>query len=126
MMLAPVGPIASAVLGNLGKDEFGGKPSLGEVGSDSLLRLFRRNLRVEEHQHGGAGSAEGGAEDAGISGEFLERGKQRTERRAIRLVDAVFESRMQQVRTVLRERREQEHRVLDVGDSVGTRVLEGQ
>jgi hypothetical protein len=59
--------------------------------SDSLLRFFRWNFRVEEHQHRRASSAERGAEDAGISREFLERGKQRTERRAIRLVDAVFQ-----------------------------------
>jgi hypothetical protein len=41
-------------------------------------------------------------------------------------VDAVFESRGEQVGTILRERREQEHRVLNVGDGVGARVLEWQ
>ena len=92
-MLAPVGSVASAVLGDLRENEFGGQPALGEVGGDSLLRLFRWNLRVEKHQHRRACSAQRGAEDAGFSGEFLERGKQRREGRAIRLVDAVFERR---------------------------------
>src|ERR1019366_3128134 len=98
-----VDSIASTVERDLGEEEFGGKPALGEVSGDSLLRLLRWNLRIEEHQYGRASTAEGGAEDAGISSEFLERGKQRTERRAIRLVDAVFESRGEQVGTVLGE-----------------------
>ena len=108
-MLLPVGPIASTVERDLGENEFGGKPALGEVSSDSLLRLLRWNLRIEEHEHGRTRSAEGGAEDAGISGEFLEHGQQRSERRAIGLVDAVFERRGKQVTAVLREGREQEH-----------------
>jgi len=41
MMLAPVGSIASTVERDLGEEKFGGKPALGEVSSDSLLRLFR-------------------------------------------------------------------------------------
>ncbi len=125
-MLLPVGPIASAVERDLGEDEFGGEVAFGEVGGDSLFRLFRGNFGIEEHKHGWARSAESGAEDAGISFEFLERGQQRTERRAIRLVNAVFERRGEQVGTILRERREQQHRVLNVGDGIGARVLEGQ
>jgi len=126
MVLAPVGPIASAVLGDLGKDEFGGEPAFGEVGGDSLLRLLYRNLRIEKYQHRRTGSAEGGTEDARISPEFLERGKQRAERRAIRLVDAVFERGGEQISAVLRERGQEQHRVLNVGDGVGARVLERQ
>ncbi len=125
-MLAPVGPIAPAVLGDLGQDEFGGKPAFGKVGSDSLSRLLGWHLRIEEHQHGGAGSAESGAEDAGISSEFLERGKQWAEWRAVRLVDAVFESRRKQISAVLRERSQEQHRILNVGDGVRPRVLKGQ
>jgi hypothetical protein len=41
MMLAPVGSIASTVERDLGQNEFGGEPALGEVGGDSLLRRFR-------------------------------------------------------------------------------------
>src|ERR1700686_3515804 len=109
MMLAPVGSIGSTVECDLREEEFGGEPALGEVRSDSLLGPFRWNLRVEEHEHGRARSAEGGSEDAGIAGEFLEGGKQRRERRPIRLMNAVFESRGEQVRTILRECREQQH-----------------
>src|SRR5208282_3267502 len=126
MMLAPVGSVASTVLRDLGEGEFSGKPSLGEVSGDSLLRLLRWNLRIQEHQHGWARSAKRGAQNAGISREFLERGQQRTKRRAIRLVDAVFKSRGEQIGTVLREGSKQQHRVLNVGNGVGARVLEGQ
>ena len=93
MMLAPIGSVASTVDRDLGEEQFGGQPALGEMGSDSLLCSFRRNLRVEENQYRRASSAKGGAENAGLSSEFLERGKQRTERRAIGLVDAIFERR---------------------------------
>ena len=106
-MFAPVGSIASTVERNLRKEEFGGQPALSQVRSDSLLGPFRWNLRIEEHKHRRPRSAEGGSEDAGISGEFLERGKQRREWRPIRLMNAVFESRGEQVRTILRKRREQ-------------------
>src|ERR1700687_1984744 len=109
MMLAPIRSIASTMKGDLREEEFGGKPALGQVRGDSLLCPFRWNLRIEEYQHGRARSAKRGPEDAGISGEFLERGKQRRERRPIRLMNAVFESRREQVRTILRKRRQQQH-----------------
>ena len=60
MMLPPVGSIASTVERNLREDEFGGQPALGQVRRDSLLGPFRRNLRIEKHQHGRARSAKGG------------------------------------------------------------------
>src|ERR1700716_10664 len=104
MMLLPVGSIASAMERDLGEEEFGGEPALGEVRSDSLLGPFRWNLWIEEHEHGWARSAEGGPEDAGSSGEFRERGKQRREWRPIGLMNAVFESSGEQVRTILRKR----------------------
>src|ERR1700674_3956459 len=126
MMLAPVGSIASTMEGNLREEEFGGQPTLGQVRSDSLLCPFRWNLRIEEHQHGRARSAKRGPEDAGISAEFLECGKQRRQWCPIRLMNAVFESRGEQVRTILCKRREQQHRVLNVGNRVGARVLERQ
>ena len=106
-MLLPVGSIASTMERDLGEEEFGGEPALGQVRSDSLLGPFRWNLRIEEHEHGRARSAKRGPEDARISGEFLERGKQRGEWCPIRLMNAVFESRGEQVRTILRECREQ-------------------
>ena len=81
------------MLRNLGKNKFGGQATFGEVGSDSLLRPFRGDLRVEEHQYRRASSAERGAKDPGLSSEFLERGQQRTKRRTIRLVNSVFERR---------------------------------
>src|SRR5882762_11416634 len=109
MMLAPVGSIASTVECDLGEEEFGCEPALGQVRSDSLLGPFRWNLRIKEHEHGRSRSAKRGPEDARISGKFLERGKQRRERRPIRLMNAVFESRREQVRTILRKRREQQH-----------------
>src|SRR5260370_23691375 len=109
MMLAPVGSIASTVERDLREQEFGGEPALGEECGDSLLGPFGWNLRVKEHEHGRASSAERGAEDAGLSGEFLEGGKQRRERRTIGLVDAVFKSRGEQVWAVLREGREEQH-----------------
>ena len=108
-MLLPVGSIASTMERDLREQEFGGQPALGQVRSDSLLGPFRRNLRIEEYEHGRASSAKRGPEDAGISGKFLERGKERRERRPIRLMNAVFESRGEQVRTILRKRREQQH-----------------
>src|ERR1700674_6930 len=111
MMLAPVGSIASTMEGDLREEEFGGGPALGQVRSDSLLCPFRWNLRIEEHEHGRTRSAERCPEDAGVSGEFLERGKQRRERRPVRLMNAIFESRGKQVRTILRKRRQQQHRV---------------
>ena len=106
-MLAPVGSIASTMERDLRQEEFSGKLALGQVSSDPLFGPFRRNLWIEEHQDGRTRSAERSPEDAGISSEFLERGKQRRERRPIRLMDAVFESRGEQVRTILRKRREQ-------------------
>src|ERR1700687_2947164 len=109
MMLAPVGSIASTMKRDLRQEEFGGEPALSEVRSDSLLGPFRWNLRIEEHQHRRARSAKRGPEDAGISSKFLERGKQRREGRPIRLMNAVFECRGEQVRTILRKRREQQH-----------------
>lgn len=75
MMLAPVSSIASTVLGDPGEDEFGGKPPLGEMRSNSLLRPFRWNFRVEKYQYRRASSAKCRAEDAGISREFLNGGK---------------------------------------------------
>src|SRR6266404_526277 len=126
MMLLPVGSIASTVECDLRQEEFGGEPALGQVRSDSLLGPFRWNLWIEKHKHGRTRSAERGPEDAGISSEFLERGKQRRERRPIRLMNAIFESRGQRVRTILRKRREQQHRVLNVRNRVGARVLERQ
>src|ERR1700682_4291081 len=126
MMLAPVGSIASTMERDLCEQKFGSETALSEVRSDSLLGPFRWNLRIEEHEHRRASSAKRGPADAGISGEFLERGKQRRERRPIRLMNAVFESRGEQVRTILRKRREQQHRVLDVRNRVGARVLERQ
>src|ERR1700724_741841 len=77
MMFAPVGSVASAIEGDLREEEFGSESAFGQVRRDSLLGPFRRNFRIEEHQHRRARSAKRGAEDAGISGEFLERGKQR-------------------------------------------------
>src|SRR5258707_8113750 len=107
MMLLPVGSIASTMECDLREEKFGGEPALGEVRGDSLLGPFRWNLRIEEHEHGRASSAERSPEDAGISSEFLQRGKQRREWRPIRLMNAVFESRGEQVRTILRKRLEQ-------------------
>src|SRR5258708_3252988 len=107
MMLLPVGSVASTMERDLGEEEFGGEPALGQVRSDSLLGPFRRNLRIEEYQHGRPRSAKRGPEDAGISGEFLEGGKEGREWRPIGLMNAVFESRGEQVRTILRKRREQ-------------------
>src|SRR5258708_20261382 len=106
VMLAPIRPVASTMQCDLCEDELRSQPTLGEVGGDSLLCPFGWNLRVKEHEHGRASSAERGAEDAGLSGEFLEGGKQRRERRTIGLVDAVFKSRGEQVWAVLREGRE--------------------
>src|ERR1039457_5300217 len=77
MMLLPVDSVAPAVKRHLGENEFGGQPELGQVGGDSLLRRFRRHLRIEEDQHRGASSAQGSAQDAGSSSQFLERGQQR-------------------------------------------------
>src|SRR6266478_4935142 len=126
MMLAPIRSIASTMERDLGEEEFSGQPALGQVRRDSLLGPFRWNLRIEEYEHRRPRSAEGGSEDAGISGEFLERGKQRRERRPIRLMNAVLESRGEQVRTILRKRSEQQHRVLNIRNRVSARVLERQ
>src|ERR1700693_3969713 len=107
MMFAPVGSVASTMECDLREEEFGSESAFGQVRSDSLLGPFRGNLRIEEHKHRRARSAERGPEDARISGKFFERWKQRRERRPIRLMNAVFESRGEQVRTILRKRREQ-------------------
>jgi len=125
-MFSPVNAITSAMEPDLRENEFRRKPSLGEVRGDSLLRFFRRNLWVEEYKNRRAGSAESSAEDAGVTGEFLDDGKQRRERRTIGLMNSVFESCGQQVGTILSEGREQQHRVLNIGDSVGPRILKGQ
>src|SRR2546429_1350948 len=69
MMLLPVGSIASTMERDLGEEEFGGQPALGQVRGDSLLGPFRRNLRIEKHQHRRARSAKRSPEDARISGE---------------------------------------------------------
>ena len=105
MMFAPVGSVASTMECDLREEEFGSESAFGQVRRDSLLGPFRRNLRIEEHQHRRARSAKRGAEDAGISGEFLERGKQRRTCRPIRLSNAVFETGGKQVWTCLRKRR---------------------
>jgi len=101
-MLLPVRPVASAVLRDLGENEFGGQFALGEMGGDSLLRLFRRDLRVQKHEHRRTRSAQASAENARISDQFLDRRKQWTKRRAIGLMDTVFERRGKQIGPVLR------------------------
>src|ERR1700675_717224 len=107
MMFAPVGSIASTMERYLREEEFGSESAFGQVRRDSLLGPFCWNLRIKEHEHRRSRSAKRGPEDAGISGEFFERGKQRRERRPVRLMNAVFESCGEQVRTILRKRREQ-------------------
>ncbi len=51
VMLFPVGAIASAMLRDLGENDFGRKPALGEMSRDPLSRLFRRHFGIEKHQH---------------------------------------------------------------------------
>ena len=74
------------------EQEFGGQAPLQQVRGDSLLHFVSGNLRVKEYQHRRPGSAQGRAEDARLSRQFLERGQQRTERCAIRLVNPVFQA----------------------------------
>src|SRR5260370_28474450 len=100
VVFAPVGSVASTMECDLREEEFGSESAFGQVRRDSLLGPFRWNLRIEEHEHRRACSAERSPEDAGISGEFLERGKQRREWRPIRLMNAVFECRGEQIRTI--------------------------
>jgi len=75
-------PVASAVLRDLGENEFGGQFALGEMGGDSLLRLFAGTFGPK-HEHRRTRSAQASAENARISDQFLDRRKQWTKRRAI-------------------------------------------
>lgn len=91
MVLAPVGAVPTAVHGDLREEQFCGQTAFCQVGSDSLLHSFCGDLRIEEHEDGGSGTAEGSAKNAGLARQFLERGEQGTEWRAVRLMNAIFE-----------------------------------
>ena len=77
VVLLPVHAVASTMLRNLSEDEFGGEAALGEVRSNSQLRLLGRNFGIQKYEHGGASSAQGCAENPTLSSEFFQRGKQR-------------------------------------------------
>jgi len=81
---------------------------------------------VEKDQYRGAGAAQDGSENAGLTFELLQAREQRTECGAIGLVDAVFESRGEKIGSALGEGGEQEHGILHVEDGVGARILRGQ
>jgi hypothetical protein len=126
VMFAPVGSVASAMDCDLGEDEFSWKAALRQMGCNSLLRFLRLDLGVQENQHGWASTTQGRSENARVSRQFLYCWQKRAKRRAIGLMDAVFQSRWEQVGTILGEGRQQKHGVLDVGDRIGSRVLEGK
>lgn len=93
------------------------------MGGDSFLSFLRWTLRIEKNQDGWARSTEGGAKNARLPRQFLQARKEGTERGAIRLMDAVFESGSKQFVPPLREGGEQQHGVLNVDYHVGAGIL---
>jgi hypothetical protein len=63
------------------------------------------------------------SKDAGTPGQFLQGREQRAKCRAVRLVHAVVQSRGEQVMAALNKSGKQQHRVLDVCNRTGARVL---
>jgi len=58
--------------------------------------------------------------------ESLQSREQRAERGAVRLMDTVGQGIAQELAAALHEGGQQEHRVLNVGDGVGARILGGE
>lgn len=86
-------------------------------------RLLGGGAGIEENNDRGTGATEGCAQNAGFTGQFLQTRKQRAQRSAVRLVDAVFERCGEERMTALGEGSEQEHGVLDVDHGVGSGIL---
>ena len=112
--------------GNGSKKQFSVESVADEVGGDEFSYIVSGGVRIEENDDRRTGAAEGYAEDARLPTQFLQTRQQRAERGAIRLMDAVFERRREQVVTTLGEGSEQQHRILDVGDGVVPGILRGQ
>ncbi len=112
-----------AALGDRSEQQFGAKSPAGEVSRDGSPRFLGGGAGVEENDDRWAGATESRTEDASFPGQFLQAGEQGAERRAVRLVDAVFECGGEQMVVPLREGSQQEHRVLDVSDGVGTGIF---
>src|SRR5260370_7551623 len=90
VMLAPIRPVASTMQCDLCEDELRSQPTLGEVGGDSLLCPFGWNLRVKEHEHGRASSAERGPGDPVLPGSFLTCRHHTADRRTLGLLVPAF------------------------------------
>ena len=113
----------AAAVGNGSEQQFGVESPAGQVACDGASRFLRGGVGIEENDDRRAGATESCAEDSLLPGQFLQAGEQGAECGAIRLVDAVFERCGEQVVIPLRERGEQEHRVLDVSHGVGAGIL---
>ena len=99
---------------------------MGKVGSDGLSCLLCCSVGIEEDDHRRTRAAESYAENAWSPGQLLQTWQQRTERGAVRLMDAIFKRGSEQVVTALGEGSQQQHRVLNVRDRVIPRILRRQ
>ena len=91
----------------------------GEVSGNQPAHGSQGHAWIEEDQDRRACTAQGDAEDAVLSFQFLQTWQQRAQGRAIRLVEAVFEGYGKKVGAPFGESREQEHGILHVGDGIG-------
>jgi len=73
------------------EEQFGPKSTAGKIRGDRFLRFVRRGSRIKENNDRRSRAAEGRPQDAWLPSQFLQTGEQRAERRAVGLVDAVFE-----------------------------------
>ena len=126
VLFAPVEAIPSAVGGDLGEQQFGGKAAFRQVSGDFLSCSFGVYFRIQKSQDRRTRATQGGAKDSGFASQLLDRGQQRTKRSAVGLVDAIFERGGEKFAFVVYERCQQKHRILDVGDGVGACVLKWQ
>ena len=86
-------------------------------------RFCDRSVRIEKEKNRRSRAAERSPKHALFGFQLLKRRQQRTEFRAVRLMDAVLKRGAQQIRPALDERREEQHGVLYVRYRIRSRIL---
>ena len=93
MVLAPVGSIASTVQRDLVRMSSAGRRRLVRWAAILCFAFFVGTFGSRNTNTDGPAPLRAAPRMPDLASQFLERGQQRTERRAIRLMDAVFERR---------------------------------